>query len=56
MLSLSFPPLYFWTGGAAGSPLDKVFVSAGAEVRGFSKKGKQFLKFDNNLTEPIKTM
>ncbi|XP_071950481.1 BBSome complex member BBS7-like [Antedon mediterranea] len=43
-----------------GGPLDavqeKIFISCGSEVKGFSKKGKQFLGFDTNLTESIKTM
>lgn len=43
-------------GGALGYPRDKVFVSSENEVKGFTKKGKQFLGFETNLTEPIKTM
>ncbi|XP_022086868.1 Bardet-Biedl syndrome 7 protein homolog [Acanthaster planci] len=43
-------------GGALGTPPDKVFVTSGSEVKGFTKKGKQFLGFDTNLTESIKTM
>ncbi|PIK61079.1 putative Bardet-Biedl syndrome 7 protein [Apostichopus japonicus] len=43
-------------GGALGSPSDKVFIATGSEVRGFTKKGKQFLGYDTNLTESIKTM
>ncbi|KAK8374160.1 hypothetical protein O3P69_010999, partial [Scylla paramamosain] len=35
---------------------DKIFVSSGNEVRGYTKKGKQFLGFDTNLTEEIKSM
>lgn len=42
--------------GPPDGPHDKIFISSGAEVRGYSKKGKQFLKFDTNLTEPIRTM
>lgn len=42
--------------GAPGTLLDKIFVSSGAEVKAYTKKGKQFLKFDTNLTEPIRTM
>ncbi|KAK4304694.1 hypothetical protein Pmani_023378 [Petrolisthes manimaculis] len=43
-------------GGALGTVKDKVFVSSGNEVRGYTKKGKQFLGFDTNLTEEIKSM
>jgi len=43
-------------GGAPGSLQDKIYVSSETEVRGFSKKGKQFLSFDTNLTEPIQSM
>lgn len=43
-------------GGAVGSPADKIFIASGSEVKGYSKKGKQFLGYDTNLTESIKTM
>ncbi|XP_046876152.1 Bardet-Biedl syndrome 7 protein [Hypomesus transpacificus] len=43
-------------GGAPGTPQEKIFVSAGSEVRGFTKKGKQFLTFEANLTESINAM
>ncbi|CAL4090214.1 unnamed protein product, partial [Meganyctiphanes norvegica] len=43
-------------GGALGTVKDKIFVSSGNEVRGYTKKGKQFLGFDTNLTEEIKSM
>uniref|UniRef100_A0A0K8T3A0 Uncharacterized protein n=4 Tax=Lygus hesperus TaxID=30085 RepID=A0A0K8T3A0_LYGHE len=43
-------------GGATGGVKDKIFVSCKNEVRGYSKKGKLFLGFDTNLTEPIKSM
>eukprot|EP00095_Tigriopus_kingsejongensis_P011869 maker-scaffold180_size281610-snap-gene-0.36 protein:Tk11869 transcript:maker-scaffold180_size281610-snap-gene-0.36-mRNA-1 annotation:"bardet-biedl syndrome 7 protein homolog" len=43
-------------GGALGTVKDKIFVTAGNEVRGFTKKGKQFLSFETNLTEEIQTM
>jgi len=43
-------------GGAPGSLQDKIYISSETEVRGFSKKGKQFLSFDTNLTEPIQSM
>ena len=33
-----------------------MFVASGAEVRGYTKKGKQFLGFDTNLTESIQSM
>ncbi|KAK7070006.1 Bardet-Biedl syndrome 7 protein, partial [Halocaridina rubra] len=43
-------------GGALGTIRDKIFVSSANEVRGYTKKGKQFLGFDTNLTEEIKSM
>ena len=43
-------------GGSEGSQGDKIFVSCETEVKGFSKKGKQFLNFDTNLTDHISSM
>lgn len=43
-------------GGLDGPSQEKIFVASGAEVRGYSKKGKQFLGFDTNLTESIQSM
>ncbi|GCC18607.1 hypothetical protein chiPu_0020844 [Chiloscyllium punctatum] len=43
-------------GGAIGTPQEKIFISVGSEVRGFTKKGKQFLSFETNLTEIIRAM
>ncbi|KAM8848391.1 BBSome complex member BBS7 isoform 2-T2 [Synchiropus picturatus] len=43
-------------GGAAGTPQEKIFVCSGSQVRGFTKKGKQFLTFEANLTESINAM
>ncbi|CAL8354731.1 unnamed protein product [Merluccius merluccius] len=43
-------------GGVLGTPQEKVFVCSGSEVRGFTKKGKQFLTFEANLTESITAM
>lgn len=43
-------------GGALGTPQEKIFVCSGSEVRGFTKKGKQFLSFEANLTESINAM
>ncbi|XP_028315349.1 BBSome complex member BBS7 [Gouania willdenowi] len=43
-------------GGALGTPQEKIFVCSGSQVRGFTKKGKQFLTFDANLTESINAM
>jgi Bardet-Biedl syndrome 7 protein len=42
-------------GGPTGAK-DKVFVSTGQRITGLSKKGKEFLKFNSNLTETIHTM
>ncbi|XP_073428110.1 BBSome complex member BBS7 isoform X2 [Dendrobates tinctorius] len=43
-------------GGAVGTVQEKIFVSSGSEVRGFTKRGKQFLSFETNLTESIRAM
>ncbi|CAB1325604.1 unnamed protein product [Coregonus sp. 'balchen'] len=43
-------------GGALGTPQEKIFVCAGSEVKGYTKKGKQFLSFEANLTESINAM
>nr|CAB3225183.1 Bardet-Biedl syndrome 7 protein homolog [Phallusia mammillata] len=43
-------------GGALGTPQDKIFASCGSEVRGYSRKGKKFLDFNSNLTEPISNL
>ena len=43
-------------GGPAGGIKDRIFVTTGSMVRGYSKKGKQFLDFNTNLTESIKNM
>ena len=43
-------------GGSEGTPSDKIYVSCETEVKGFSKKGKQFLNFDTNLTDHIRSM
>ncbi|XP_029367907.1 BBSome complex member BBS7 isoform X1 [Echeneis naucrates] len=43
-------------GGAVGTPQEKIFVCSGSQVRGFTKKGKQFLTFEANLTETINAM
>ncbi|XP_049268144.1 Bardet-Biedl syndrome 7 protein homolog [Rhipicephalus sanguineus] len=43
-------------GGPVGSIQDKIFVAAGNEITGYTRKGKQFLKFDTNLTDTIRCM
>lgn len=43
-------------GAREGSQMEKIYISAGNEVYGYNKKGKRFLKFDSNLTEPIRSM
>nr|XP_022903425.1 Bardet-Biedl syndrome 7 protein homolog isoform X1 [Onthophagus taurus] len=35
---------------------DKMFIASENEIRGYTKKGKLFLSFDTNLTEPIISM
>lgn len=39
-----------------GTPSDKIFVTSGNEVRGYTSKGKLFLSFDSNMTESITSM
>uniref|UniRef100_A0A8C6QHG3 Bardet-Biedl syndrome 7 n=2 Tax=Nannospalax galili TaxID=1026970 RepID=A0A8C6QHG3_NANGA len=41
-------------GGVLNTPQEKIFIAAGSEIRGFTKRGKQFLSFETNLTESIK--
>ena len=55
-------------GGAIGTVKDKIFASYSNQgsassggagnnlIKGFTKKGKVFLEFDTNLTEPIKNI
>ncbi|XP_038625212.1 Bardet-Biedl syndrome 7 protein isoform X1 [Tachyglossus aculeatus] len=43
-------------GGALNTPQEKIFMAIGSEIRGFTKRGKQFLSFETNLTESIKAM
>ena len=38
-----------------GSIADKIFVAYESQIIGYNKKGKVFLTFDTNLTEPIKS-
>ncbi|XP_028967281.1 Bardet-Biedl syndrome 7 protein [Galendromus occidentalis] len=42
--------------GPVGSAQDKIFIAIGSEIQGFTKKGKQFLKFETNLTEEVKAI
>ena len=43
-------------GGPVGQPRDRIFVSAGMNIKGLTRKGKQFLDFNTNLTEQIQTL
>ncbi|XP_065884196.1 Bardet-Biedl syndrome 7 protein homolog [Dysidea avara] len=43
-------------GGAQGTIKEKIFISSGSEVRGYSRKGKQFLAFETNSTEAVNSM
>lgn len=43
-------------GGLSSPSNEKIFVAAQTEIKGFSKKGKQFLAFTSNVTEPIESM
>ncbi|ELU07577.1 hypothetical protein CAPTEDRAFT_117810 [Capitella teleta] len=40
-------------GGPTGGIKDRIFITSGSLVKGFSKRGKQFLDFNTNLTESI---
>ncbi|XP_055907849.1 Bardet-Biedl syndrome 7 protein homolog [Eupeodes corollae] len=42
--------------GVEGTLLDKIFVASDYVIKAFTKKGKMFLTFDTNLTEPLKSM
>lgn len=42
--------------GGGGPIADKLFVASDSKVRAFNRKGKPFLSFDLNLTEPIRSM
>jgi Bardet-Biedl syndrome 7 protein len=43
-------------GGSQGSAHDKIFVANENQIIGYNKKGKVFLTFETNLTEPIKSL
>ena len=43
-------------GGPVGGVKEKIFVAAGSEVKGYTKKGKQFLTFATNLSENVQSM
>ncbi|XP_061189104.1 Bardet-Biedl syndrome 7 protein homolog isoform X3 [Saccostrea echinata] len=43
-------------GGPVGGTRERIFATSGSEVKGFTKKGKNFLTFDTSLAEPIQTM
>jgi Bardet-Biedl syndrome 7 protein len=42
--------------GGAPDERDKVFFASSGTVRGYTRKGKEFLRFNTNLTEPIRSM
>ncbi|CAD5213465.1 unnamed protein product [Bursaphelenchus okinawaensis] len=51
------PPITFVRlGGALQTIQDKIFAASGETVRGYSKKGKQFLSFESNMAEMISAM
>lgn len=43
-------------GGPVGGTRERIFAASGSEIKGFTKKGKNFLTFDTSLAEPIQTM
>ena len=42
--------------GGEAAERDKIFMASSGTIGAFTKKGKQFLQFNTNLTEPIKSM
>lgn len=55
-LSLYMSSCLFPTGRSSGIVNDKIFVAAGSEVKGYSKKGNNFLTLDTNLAESLQSM
>ncbi|XP_074649766.1 BBSome complex member BBS7-like [Tubulanus polymorphus] len=43
-------------GGPVGQVKEKLFVASGADIKGFTRKGKQFLELPTNLAESIQSM
>jgi len=43
-------------GGPVDGARERIFTAAGPEVRGYTKKGKNFLTFDSNMSENIMSM
>jgi len=43
-------------GGQVGGPRERVFIASGINVMAFTKKGKNFLTFDTNMSEPIQSL
>ncbi|ESP04393.1 hypothetical protein LOTGIDRAFT_223884 [Lottia gigantea] len=42
-------------GGPIGGVKDRIFIATGPEIRGYTKKGKNFLSFDTNMSEPVQS-
>ena len=49
-------PSFTYRFAITGTIKDKIFTASGKDVRAYTKKGKLFLDFDTNLTEPIRSM
>ncbi|XP_052252267.1 Bardet-Biedl syndrome 7 protein homolog isoform X2 [Dreissena polymorpha] len=43
-------------GGPVGGVRERIFVTSGPEVKGYTKKGKNFLTFDTNMSENLLSM
>lgn len=43
-------------GGQIGGPRERIFITSGVEVNAFTKKGKNFLTFDTNMSEPVQSL
>jgi len=43
-------------GGPSGQTRDRIFVASGAIVRGYTRRGKQFLDFNTNTTEAVRSL
>ncbi|XP_012936573.1 Bardet-Biedl syndrome 7 protein homolog [Aplysia californica] len=43
-------------GGQVGGVRERIFTCSGLEVNAFTKKGKNFLTFNTNMSEPVQSM
>lgn len=50
------PSSFSLVGRTSGLVSDKIFIATGSEVKGYSKKGNNFLTLDTNLAESLQSM